>query len=193
MNWLKTVFLTTLCGVAASAGPITYTETQNGIGSLNGTAFNNVLVTLVLTADTSAITGGPSIFLLRGPATVTVAGIGTATFTDTIHVFVNQTSTVAGFEDETMTRDILNTFNAGFSTYALNTAIGPLSGQASGNPSSSFPTSMGAFILSSSHNSDHDATFTATLGSVPEPGTLGLLGAGITLLLIRRRVAAAKS
>jgi hypothetical protein len=79
--------------------------------------------------------------------------------------------------------------NAAFSTYALNTAIGPLAGDPGGNPGASFPTSMGAFILNSSENDDHPATFTATVGSVPEPGTLGLLGAGIALFLIRRRVA----
>ncbi len=37
-------------------------------------------------------------------------------------------------------------------------------------------------------NGDSPASFAATLGSVPEPGTLGLIGAGIGLLLTRRRV-----
>ena len=188
MNWIKTAVLTTLCCAAASAGPITFTETQNGIGSLGGTAFSAV-VTIVLTTDTSTITGGSGVFFDIGPATVTVADIGTATFTDTIEAVVNQTTSIAGFNDVTASRAILFDLNAAFSTYALNTAIGPLSGSASGNPSLSFPTSMGAFVLSSSFNPDHAATFTANLGSVPEPGTLGLLGAGIALLLIRRRVA----
>jgi hypothetical protein len=82
--------------------------------------------------------------------------------------------------------------NAAFSAYDLSTAIGPLYGNASGNSGTGFSTSMGLFILTSSlNNADHPATFTATtLGSVPEPGTLGLLGAGIALFLIRRRVAA---
>ena len=188
MNWIKTAVLITLCCAAASAGPIIFTETQNGIGSLGGTTFTNALVTIVLTTDTSTITGSSGVFFDIGPATVTVAGIGTATFTDTIEAVVNQTTSIAGFSDETTNRAILFDLNAAFSTYALNTAIGPLSGSASGNPSLSFPTSMGAFVLSSSFNPDHAATFTANLGSVPEPGTLGLLGAGIALLLIRRRV-----
>ena len=190
MNWIKRAVLTTLCCAAASAGPITFTETQSGIGSLGGTSFNNALVTIVLTSDTSTITGS-GIFYDIGPATVTVAGVGTATFTDTMEVFSNQGNHAAGIEDaQPAMGDVLDVFNTAFDTYALNTAIGQLSGKPEGSPGQSFPTSLGAFILTSSGNGDHPATFTATtVGSVPEPATLGLLSAGIALFLIRRRVA----
>jgi hypothetical protein len=190
MNWIKRAVLTTLCCAAASAGPITFTETQLGIGSLGGTSFNNALVTLVLTTDTSTITGS-GIFYDIGPATVTVAGIGTATFTDTMEVFSNQGNHAAGIEDaQPGMGDVLDVFNTAFGTYALNTAIGPLPGNPEGSPGQSFPTSLGAFILTSSANGDHPAMFAATtVGSVPEPATLGLLTAGIALFLIRRRVA----
>jgi hypothetical protein len=190
MNWIKRAVLTTLCCAAASAGPITFTETQLGIGSLGVTSFNNALVTIVLTSDTSTITGS-GIFYDIGPATVTVAGIGTATFTDTMEVFSNQGNHAAGIEDaQPAMGDVLDVFNTAFDTYALNTAIGQLSGKPEGSPGQSFPTSLGAFILTSSGNGDHPATFTATtVGSVPEPATLGLLSAGIALFLIRRRVA----
>jgi hypothetical protein len=190
MNWIKRAVLTTLCCAAASAGPITFTETQSGIGSLGGTSFNNALVTIVLTSDTSTITGS-GIFYDIGPATVTVAGVGTATFTDTMEVFSNQGNHAAGIEDaQPAMGDVLDVFNTAFDTYALNTAIGQLSGKPEGSPGQSFPTSLGAFILTSSGNGDHPATFTAaTVGSVPEPATLGLLTAGIALFLIRRRVA----
>jgi hypothetical protein len=192
MNWIKRAMLTTLCCAAASAGPITFTETQNGIGSLGGTPFNNALVTIVLTSNTSTITGGSGVFFDIGPATVTVAGIGTATFTDTMEAVVNQTYSDAGISDETTNRSMMFDTNAAFGTYDLSTAIGPLSGNASGNAGLGFSTSMGLFVLTDSlNNPDHPATFTATtLGSVPEPGTLGLLAAGIALFLIRRRVAA---
>jgi hypothetical protein len=143
-----------------------------------------------LTTDTSTITGS-GIFYDIGPATVTVAGIGTATFTDTMEVFSNQGNHFAGIEDaQPAMGDVLDVFNTAFDTYALNTAIGQLSGKPEGSPGQSFPTSLGAFILTSSGNGDHPATFTAaTVGSVPEPATLGLLTAGIALFLIRRRVA----
>ena len=191
MNWIKRAILTTLCCAAASAGPITFTETQIGIGSLGGTPFNNVLVTIVLTTDTSTITGGSGVFFDIGPATVTVAGLGTATFTDTMEAVVSQGCPCAGISDETTDRAVMFDTNSAFSTYDLSTAIGPLLGESSGNSGLGFSTSMGAFILSSSLNNEgHPATFTATtVGSVPEPGTLGLLAAGIALFLIRRRVA----
>jgi len=190
MNWIKRAILTTLCCAAASAGPITFTETQNGIGSLGGKAFS-APVTIVLTSDTSTITGGSGVFFDIGPATVTVAGLGTATFTDTMEAAVSQGCPCAGISDETTDRSVMFDTNSAFSTYDLSTAIGPLLGESSGNSGLGFSTSMGAFILSSSlNNEEHPATFTATtVGSVPEPGTLGLLAAGIALFLIRRRVA----
>jgi hypothetical protein len=190
MNWIKRAILTTLCCAAASAGPITFTETQNGIGSLGGKAFS-APVTIVLTSDTSTITGGSGVFFDIGPATVTVAGLGTATFTDTMEAVVSQGCPCAGISDETTDRSVMFDTNSAFSTYGLSTAIGPLLGESSGNSGLGFSTSMGAFILSSSlNNEEHPATFTATtVGSVPEPGTLGLLAAGIALFLIRRRVA----
>jgi hypothetical protein len=190
MNWIKRAVLTTLCCAAASAGPITFTETQNGIGSLGGKAFS-APVTIVLTSDTSTITGGSGVFFDIGPATVTVAGLGTATFTDTMEAAVSQGCPCAGISDETTDLSVMFDTNSAFSTYDLSTAIGPLLGESSGNSGLGFSTSMGAFILSSSlNNEEHPATFTAaTVGSVPEPATLGLLTAGIALFLIRRRVA----
>ena len=133
MNWIKRAILTTLCCAAASAGPITFTETQNGIGSLGGTAFTNSLVTIVLTTDTSTITGGSGAFFDIGPATVTVAGIGTATFTDTMEAVVSQGCPCAGISDETTDLSVMFDTNSAFSTYDLSTAIGPLLGESSGN------------------------------------------------------------
>lgn len=80
MNWINTAVLLTFLGARlVSAGPITFTETQDGSGSLGGTSFNNALVTIALTSDTSTIfSPSTDIFADIGPATVSVAGIGTA-------------------------------------------------------------------------------------------------------------------
>jgi hypothetical protein len=188
LNWTRSALLTTLCCAAASAGTITYTETQLGIGSLGGTPFNNAVVTITLTGDTTGITtGGSGVFANIGTATVNVAGIGSGTFTDTIEAVSNQGTTRGGISDLTLNAAILFTVNAGFGSYDLSTAIGPLTGSPLGNPAQSFGTSAGAFILSSANNADHASTFSATLASAPEPGTVGFIGSAITVLLIARR------
>lgn len=188
MKILKGLFVVAFCAIGAQAASITFTETQNGIGSLGGTSFNDALVTLTLTGNTSNITNPSSgIYDLIGTATVSVAGVGSATFTDSIEVFVDQNTPAAGFTDLTLpgAPDILENHSSSYSTYTLNTAIGPLTGFPGGNPSDSFATTAGAFILSSSGNSDHDSTFTATGGvTTPEPGTFALLGAGLGVALI---------
>jgi hypothetical protein len=191
MTWIKRAVLTTLCCAAASAGPITFTEIiANASGSLDGTGFTSQTVTLVLTGDTSTI-GNPiaGVYFDFGTATVSVSGGGTDTFTDSMAVADNQNVNVAGITDTTSSSLVLSVANSSFATYALSTSIGPLSGGTQGNPGTSYPTVGGFFEFTSSLNVDHPASFTATTGSVPEPGTLGLLGAGIGLLLIGRRAA----
>jgi len=188
MTWIKTAVLATLCCAAASATSITFTEViNNASGSLDGTTFTSQTVTLVLTSDTSTIVnGGPGFYSDTGTATVSVSGGGSDTFTDTMQVFVTQGSDVAGITDGTEHLDVLDVNNAAFATYALNTSIGPLSGGTAGNTGDTYATTGGTFEFTSPLNVDHPASFTAALGSAPEPGTLGLIGASIGFLLIRR-------
>lgn len=191
MTWFKTGILAALCCVMAGAEPITYTEQQTGSGSLGSTSFTNALVTIVLTGDTTAITGGSGFFSDVGTsATVTVSGIGTANFTDPMQVFDNQSTPAAGICDKALgCEDVLDTVNSAFSAYTLAAAIGPLSGNPLGNPFQSFPTTLGAFILTSSDDATNPSTFIAT--PVPEPESLSLLSLGCALLLVARRYIAA--
>jgi len=178
-----------LCCAAASAGPITYTEViNNASGSLDGTTFTSQTVTLVLTGDTSAIVnGGGGLYDNPGTATVSVSGGGTDTFTQAMEVFAYQPNDGVGVIPVVDGDDVLDVLNAGFATYALNTSVGPLSGGTLGNSGvDSYATAGGTFEFTSPLNGDHPASFTASTGSVPEPGTLWLIGAGIGLLLIRR-------
>ncbi len=69
------------------AAPITYTATSMASGTLGPTPFTNVLVTVELTADTSGAfepdpVGVPGFFSNAGTATLTIDGLGTATFND---------------------------------------------------------------------------------------------------------------
>jgi len=189
MAWIKNAVLTTLCCAAASATPITYTEIiANASGSLDGTGFTSQTVTLVLTGNTSAI-ANPSaeIYFNGGTATVSVSGGGTDTFTDSLAAFDNENVDFAGITDTTISSAVLAVANSSFATYTLSKSIGPLSGGTFGNPGTSYPTVGGSFEFTSALNVDHPASFAATTGSAPEPGTLGLLGAGIGLFLILGR------
>jgi len=190
LNWIKTAVLATLCCAAASASTVYYTETiANASGVLDGTTFTGQTVTIVLTGDTSTITNpSPGIYLDLGIATVSVSSGGSDTFTDSMEAFDLQSVHEAGTVDATVFADLLDIFNSSFATYALNASIGPLSGGSAGNSGiSSYATVGGSFEFTSALNIDHPASFTATV--VPEPGTLGLIGSGIGLLLIRRRTA----
>jgi hypothetical protein len=112
----------------ARADLITYTEQAVGSGGLGGTAYTNALVTITFTGDTANVTGGSGFFINTvGTTTVTVAGLGLATFTDTMGAFDNQTFNPAfvGIGDLTQGASVLDTdSSAAWLTYDLKSAIG---------------------------------------------------------------------
>jgi hypothetical protein len=162
----------------ASAALLTYTETADVSGSLDGVPFTDNVLTLKAVGDTSSVSGGPSFFLLDVPLTFTLSGGGSGTFTDDeTAVIANQGATLAGFSDFTTDEFILGTSSAVFATYDLRAVIGPVTGGAIFNSGSSFATSAGTLVIGSLSG---DATFTAT---IPEPSTwammlLGFAGLG---------------
>jgi len=166
---------------SASATPIVYSVSGTASGNLGATAFINAPVTVSLVGDTGFVG------LNVGPATVTIAGIGTAAFTDTTAVFDNSGIPSAQISD--VTRNLLLFGTRGpaiFSTYDLRGPVGPVTGTAFFNPFATFPTTAGLFDISSVP--DSTSTFTATVGgvAVPEPATIGLLGAGLAMAWTRR-------
>jgi PEP-CTERM motif len=175
-----------LCGARrANADGIAYTESNVATGSIGGTTFSNALVTVTFVGSTSSVfASSPGLFLNNvGTATVTIAGLGTFSFTDAIEVFDNQVG-AAGIADasELGAPAILDTINSAFTTYALKTAIGPLTGSAFGGIGGSFATSEGSLSFTSL---GADSTFTATTATpAPEPSSLALLLAGIGLVLV---------
>ncbi len=145
----------------AQAELITYTESAVASGTIGNQVFSGELVTLTLTADTSGITFSGGIFYTSAAmATVSIAGIGNASFTDNLVVF-NYPGVEAGFEDFTpVVGDalIMAIVNASLSTYDLASAIGPLTGPTSGG-GGSFATTLGTLYLNPPFDS---GTFTAT-------------------------------
>jgi hypothetical protein len=162
------------------AESITYMESTVASGTLGLQSFTDAVVTLTFVGDTTNVTNpSPGHYVNSvGTATVTVAGIGTATFTDQIQVFDNQMY-AAGFTDVTINEDILDQAGGFQVTYDLKTAIGPVTGPLYPGTGPKFATNQGALVLTSASLT---GTFTATTSAVPEPSsivlasTAGLIG-----------------
>ena len=193
---LAAAVLGLVIGVAgrAEADLATYMETGVGSGSLDGTAFTDVPFTLVATADTNNVTGGPPIFSVPNDAlTVAVSGI-TATFTIPTITVSNQGVPDAGFGAPLQNLAVLFVGSSVFSSYDLRSSIGPISGTPLFNPGAAFATTDGSFVLTAVSS----VTFQATVGGTPipelDPGALAsalaLASGGLAVLTGRRRAAA---
>jgi len=154
-------------------------ETVIASGSLDGQSFTNALVTLSAAGDTSAAPSSGSFQTYALATTVTVAGIGSDTFTSVgLSVFVNQgfIPPAVGFGDIPSGASVLDTLSNLFASYTLNTGIGPITGGSFIRPDVSFATTGGTFNLTVAG----DATFTATVDSVPGP----VVGGGLPGLVV---------
>jgi hypothetical protein len=179
-----------LCGSGlspAQATPITYTFTGTGSGDLAGNSFFDVFFKVAIPGDTANVettTYGPDTPTITGlTGTIALTGVGTGTFSNPLYVFNNQTNEAVGFGDF-INFDLIDLFvpGKGLATYDLRTSFGPITDP---NPYFSQFTSVGLSIGTLSFSGVSNATFTAEV--VPLPGTLLLLGSGLTGLLGWRR------
>jgi hypothetical protein len=172
-------------GAGARADSIMYTLSVEATGSLDGNPFTDALVTLAGAGDTADISQVvfpglgpiPGLFDIPVTAQVTVAGLGSATFTDNIVVFVDKIGGDVGFTDNTSFAEILDVSNSALTSYDLAASFGPVSGPPGGTPGESFPTTMNTFEIDAFSG---PATFTAR--AVPEPSSLALAGLGAMAL-----------
>ena len=169
LSLLPTVALVLAVVTVARAEPIVYTMQATATGTLGQTPYTNALITLTFTGNTDDVTSAGTLFQISiGTATVTVAGIGTATFTDKMAVTDVQFNSQIGFQDLTNSNDVLDIIDPAFASYQLRTSIGPISTQAPfWETGIGYNTTRGAFVISFIPG---NATFTAvTASTTPSP------------------------
>lgn len=188
------VFALILTAAQASAVPITYSWWGQGSGFLGNNSFTNAPVTFSYLADTDATVFGGSgtAHNEAGTGTVTIDGIGSATFTDDRMAAEWTTNTgyiLLGYRDPAAIA-----FAIGVSGYALPpwdflTAVGPATGVSYSSEDARFATTAGDFYWSPRLPLLTEFTFQATTGDqiVPEPASVLLLGAGLGALALRKR------
>ena len=204
LNLVATLTIIGILGWAAptQAATITYTETSIASGTLGGTPFTDALVTIELTGDTSGViepepVALPGFFSNAGIATLTIDGLGTATFNspDGYSAILFPPAAIpicpcfSIFEGGT---GIFGLFDPSLTGYDLRSAFGPLTSTGGGlatNPDGSpvaFSTTAGILFLTDGGDS---VTFTATVAptAVPEPASLSLFAIGALSAIAARR------
>jgi hypothetical protein len=192
--------------IQGQASPITFTIATTATGTLGASQFTNASVTLTLKGDTSAVTAGPgllsSYLIDSGTTTLTIGGLGSASFTDSIEIvssfnsptFFGQAPTVV-IVDTTNggpgnPTGILQTISPTFLGYNLQSALGPVSGTGSvanqGPVDGFFSTTAGHLQFAAGQGGGAGtSTFTAVI--TPEPGTLAMIVVGLAVTWGRYR------
>ena len=204
-NWIALVgvFVLILTAAQASAAPITYTWWGHGSGLLGNDSFDDALVTFNYYADTdeTVVSSGPPsapYYNQAGTGTVTIEGLGAATFTDPRMAAMWTTDTgyvLLGYEEGPSSP----AFVIAVTGYVLPgwdflSPVGPATGRIYFSSGERFATTLGDFSWSPTMSIDPTDssthfTFQATTGDpiVPEPASVLLLGAGLGALALRKR------
>ena len=170
---------------AAQAVPMVYTLQVNASGQLNGTRFTNTAVSMTVTGE-SAVPYTPCWYcylVLADTTLIEVAGVGSDSFANPIIAVGNFVDGYLGFGEPISDYGIVFIGHPSALGYMMQTPLGPVSGEASGNPGYAFPTLNGSFTFDSF---DSEGTFLAMTSPVPEPGSWLLMLGGVAALVQRR-------
>lgn len=187
MKRLTALAIALSTAVVACAVPSAYLFSGRMSGSLGASNFESAEFLIKVTSDTTLLVlnafGDPAL-PVDSPSTIWIAGVGTATFSDSANcsVFYNQGNSIVGF-GKFNGSDYLDVQTALGPTYDLASSVGPITGTAlSVVGFQNVSTNMGELDVIAS--SVPEATFQAV---VPEPSSLMCAGLGVALLLHSKR------
>lgn len=198
--WAATVALVVTLGTAQAA-PMVYTYEVIASGQLNGQSFTNAAVTVTLTGESSVpypyfCPSCHSVYLVLADTTlIEVAGVGSDSFFHPITAVSSAYSYLGVDVGYLGFGEPVSDYGIFFIEYdyllALDydlTPLGPVSGEASGNPGIAFDTLSGGSFTFTSFDSEGTFLAVAAPVPVPEPGTWLLMLGGVAALLVQRRI-----
>lgn len=170
---------------SAVAAPLQYTWNGVSDGTVNGSAFTGKSFVITGQADSTNLSMPVSnvFYVPFDSLTIDIDGLGLFTFNPGGGVFVNNGAAAAGLIGPT--QDLLNLESNTFQTWDLVTPVF-VAGTLTNWPDAwqTLSTSGGTVALTT--NSITGTFQGGEVSEIPEPGTVGLLLAGFTILGLRR-------